>query len=48
METCLTQGGRDAADNLLMLENGPYKKEHEIEIPPEFRLDTYEAFTSKF
>ena len=49
MITCLIQGGRDAADSLQMLENGPSTEEHETEVPPAFGLDTCEreAFTSK-
>ena len=50
MITCLIQGGRDAADSLQMLENGPCTEEHKTEVPLAFGLDTCEreAFTSKF
>ena len=47
MITCLIQGGRDAADSLQMLENGPCTEEHETEVLLAFELNTYEwkAFT---
>ena len=50
MESCLTQGGRDAVNSLLMLENGPEADEHGIDFPLEFGLETIEwkAFTNKF
>ena len=49
MESCLTQGGRDAVNSLLMLENGPETDEHDIDLPLEFGLETLEskAFISK-
>ena len=46
----MTQGGRDAVNSLLMLENGPETDEPDIDLPLEFGLETLEskAFISKF
>ena len=50
MESCLTQGGRDAVNSLLLLENRPETDEDGIDLPLEFGLETLEwkAFISKF
>ena len=50
MESCLTQGGKDAVNSLLMLENGPETDEHDIDLPLDFGLEALEwkAFISKF
>ena len=42
MESCLTQGGRDAFNSLLMQENGPETEVHDIDLPLEFGLETLE------